>query len=85
MGFLISRSAQPCWGELVLTSALLAAFGCGGGGGAPGLFQPPSAADGATQSFKGKSPKEVQEGKTTLKRGKTEGRSVKGVEPATGE
>ena len=84
MGFLTSRFARLCWGELVRMAALLVAFGCGGGGGAPGLYQPPSGADAQTQSFKGKSPKEVQEGKTPT-RGRTAAGKVKGVEPATGQ
>jgi hypothetical protein len=84
MGFLTSRFARPCWGELVVMAALLVTFGCGGGGGAPGLNQPPSAEGGPTQSFKGKSSKEVQEGKTP-QRGRTAARNVRGVAPATGE
>jgi hypothetical protein len=81
MGFLTTRFARTCSRGLLPTAALLVILGCGEGGGAPGLSEPPKDA-GTTKSYAGKSPKEVQEGNAPAKRGRTAGRSVKGAEAA---
>jgi hypothetical protein len=81
MGFLTSRFARVCWRGLLPTAALLLVFGCGEGGGAPGLSEPPKDT-GPTESYAGKGATGVQDGKAPLRRGRTAARSAKGVDPA---
>jgi hypothetical protein len=81
MGFLTSRFARRHWGQLAFMAALLVTFGCGEAGSAPGLSKPASNAAGPTESFAGKRPTEVQQGKVT-KRSRGAARNVRGVDPA---